>query len=183
MIDLVVSVEIWLGIETFWECHKSVIFVRHSIILPICTVDVETQALRQLKINHNLLSINVHYNRCAYLTHQREEGNLRPRRWGNPQTSGPGGKPADLRGNSQPQEKSSAAGEGKPSTTGGGPQTTGEGKPSITGETLRQQEKFSAPAFVNHLSTWQLPNHMPRHIESVLTCLGIKIPSFAKSKK
>jgi hypothetical protein len=143
MIDLVVSVEIWLGIETFWECHKSVIFVRHSIILPICTVDVETQALRQLKINHNLLSINVHYNRCAYLTHQREEGNLRPRRWGNPQTSGPGGKPADLRGNSQPQEKSSAAGEGKPSTTGGGPSEHRgretlhhRGNPQATGEIL-----------------------------------------------
>jgi hypothetical protein len=151
MIDLVVSVEIWLGIETFWECHKSVIFVRHSIILPICTVDVETQALRQLKINHNLLSINVHYNRCAYLTHQREEGNLRPRRWGNPQTSGREGNPQtsgetlNHRRNPQPQER------GNPRPQGGGdPQTTGEGKPSITGETLRQQEKFSAPAFV----TW-----------------------------
>jgi hypothetical protein len=135
---------------------------------------VETQALRQLKINHNLLSINVHYNRFAYVTHQREGGNLRPRRWGNPQTSG---ETLNHRGNPQP------AGEGKPSTTGGDPQTTGEGKPSITGETLRQQEKFSAAAFVNHLSTWQLPNHMPRHIKSVLTCLGIKIPGFAKAKK
>ena len=134
MIDLVVSVEIWLGIETFWECHKSVIFVRHSIILPICPVDVETQALRQLKINHNLLSINVHYNRFAYLTHQREGGNLRPRRWGNPQTSGREGNPQtsgetlNHRRNPQPQER------GNPRPQGGALKPQGKGNPPSQGK-------------------------------------------------